>query len=80
MSGGVYVIGVEDKTLQVKGLIMSQADQSQFRARLTSWMTADDAGTQESGDMRDTYHVKVLMTTGKSRSYQSTVLIERVVM
>ena len=45
VSGGCYVIGVEDVSCQVKGLILSQADQTEFRARLTSWMTADDAGT-----------------------------------
>ena len=44
VSGGCYVIGVEDVSCQVKGLILSQADQTEFRARLTSWMTADAAG------------------------------------
>ena len=45
ISGGVYVIGVDDESCQVKGLrILSQADQAEFCARLTSWMTADDAG------------------------------------
>ena len=47
LSGGVYVIGVDDESCQVKGLgMLSQADQAEFRARLTSWMTADDDGNQ----------------------------------
>ena len=45
ISGGVYVIGVDDESCQVKGLrMLSQADQAEFRVRLTSWMRADDAG------------------------------------
>ena len=44
VSGGVYVIGVDDKFCQVKGLPMPRAFQAKVRARLTSWMIADDAG------------------------------------
>ena len=44
VSGGFYIIGVDDKSCQVKGIIMSQSDKTEFRIRLASWMTADDAG------------------------------------
>ena len=44
VSGGVYVIGVDDKSCQVKGILLPRAVQTEFRARLTSWMIADGAG------------------------------------
>ena len=47
LSGGVYVIGVDDESCQVKGLgMLSRADQAEFRAGLTSWMTVDDVKNQ----------------------------------
>ena len=46
ISGGYYVIGVDDETCRVQGLVLSHAEQEQFRVRLARWMKVNDAGTK----------------------------------